>query len=387
MTESLAPRSWNVAVRAVGSEELEIAVYDVIGASFWGDGITSKDVLNKLRAAPKAKTINLRVNSVGGIVDEAKGMVNLFEERTSNGVNIVATVDGIAASAASYLLTAASKVIMPANAFQMIHGARSGRMGTAEDFEAAAALMRKYNDQLAAAYAAASARRGKGKTKEDFLAAFAAGDLYLDADEAIEWGLADEKRDAVKVAACLADIEGLANAPSALTSAPYVRAHAVATQTAPAPPPAAPETIAEPPRATGERKVNMTKEELKSQFPDVHAAILEEGKTSERKRVNAHLKLGTAYKAMDVAMKAIAEGKSSQDEEVAADYQVANVNRLEAAARQADSDAAGAVVAKAKAGKGAPEGAPGGAPVASSEDGEDSDLLVAAADLYTGKKA
>jgi hypothetical protein len=102
--------------------------------------------------------------------------------------------------------------------------------------------------------------------------------------------------------------------------------------------------------------------------------------------VNAHLKIGTAYKAMDVAMKAIAEGKSSQDEEVAADYQTANVNRLEAAARQADSDAAGAVVAKSRPARRF-RGAPGVAPVASSEDGEDSDLLVAAADLYTGKKA
>jgi ClpP class serine protease len=94
------------------------------------------------------------------------------------------------------------------------------------------------------------------------------------------------------------------------------------------------------PTAEGGTEKNMDSTQFKAQHPDLYAAAVAEGAANERKRVNAHLKLGTAYKAMDVAMKAIAEGKSSQDEEVAADYQVANVNRLEAAARQADSDAA-----------------------------------------------
>jgi len=149
----------------------------------------------------------------------------------------------------------------------------------------------------------------------------------------------------------------------------------------------------EPAANSGTEKISMslTQEQFKAQHPEIYAAAVAEGTATERKRVNAHLKLGTAYKAMDVAMKAIASGASSQDEEVAADYQVANVNRLEAAARQADSDAAGTAVANAKAGKGAPAGAPGApAPVAASgsegADGEDPDLLVAAADIFCGPR-
>jgi len=221
-------RGWTVALRAKSTEELEIAVYDVIGTSFWGDGISSKDFLAKLRAAPSAKKISLRVNSVGGIVDEAKAMVNLLLERAANGVEIVATVDGIAASAASYLLTAASRVEMPANAFQMLHGVRGGVRGTAGDLEEAAALFRRLNGQLAEAYAAASERRGKKQSKETYLELFAAGDTYLDADQAIEYGLADAKIENLKAAACLADLEGLEGAPEALRSAVYVRAAASA---------------------------------------------------------------------------------------------------------------------------------------------------------------
>lgn len=232
-------RAWNVAIRAKAADELEIAVYDVIGEAFWGDGFTAKDFLVKLRAAPSAKKISLRVNSVGGVVDDAKAMVNLLRERAAAGVEIVAIVDGLAASSASYLLTAADRVEMPDNAMQMVHGVRTIAIGTAEDFEVTAAQMRVINEQLADAYAAASTRRGKKKTKSDYLALFAAGDTYLTADEAIEYGLADAKIETLKVAACLADINGLESAPQQLRSALYVVASA-------APPAATPPTQTPP---------------------------------------------------------------------------------------------------------------------------------------------
>jgi ATP-dependent Clp protease protease subunit len=215
-------KSWTVAIREKASDELEIAVYDIIGQNFWGEGVSSRDFLAKLRAAPNAKKITLRVNSIGGIVDEAKAMANLLAERAANGVDVVGVVDGIAASAASFLLTAATRVEMPENAFQMLHGVRGGIRGTAADIEAHGALMRRTNEQMAEAYAAASARRGKEKTKADYLALFNAGDTYLSADEAIEYGLSDSKIESLKVAACLADLEGLGDAPEPVRTAFYV---------------------------------------------------------------------------------------------------------------------------------------------------------------------
>lgn len=245
----MTERPWNVAMRAQGEDALEVAVYDVIGRDFWtGEGVTSQDFLDKLRAAPKAKKIDLRVNSIGGLVDDAKAMVNLLRERAAADVEITGWVDGIAASSAAFLLTAAKRVVMPSNTFQMIHGVRGGARGTVEDLEAAAAVYRRTNEQLAEAYAAASARRGKKKTKADYLAAFAAGDLYLNADEAIEWGLADEKLEtAVKVAACLADLSTIADPPATLRDAPFVTLNgtgpllepAAAIRTTPSPQPGA----------------------------------------------------------------------------------------------------------------------------------------------------
>lgn len=219
MTE--AQQGWQIVLKSEG-ETLELQVYDVIGSDFFFEGVTAKAILAKLRAAPKATKIVLRINSVGGVVDDAKAMVNLLRERAAAGVEIEARVDGLAASAAGYLTTAADHVVMPSNTFLMIHGVRSARRGTAEDFEAAAELLKTINGQIADAYAEASKRRGKKKTRADYMALMASGDHYLTADEAIEWGLADETDEAVKVAACAVDISSLSEPPEALLGMPYV---------------------------------------------------------------------------------------------------------------------------------------------------------------------
>lgn len=194
------PTQWRFECRAKGTK-LEIAIHDIIGGSLFEQGVTSKSVLEALRAAPDAQEIAVRVNSVGGLVDEAKGIVNLLAERAAAGVRVTGYVDGLAASAASYVLTACQRVVMPSNTFQMVHQGHGRAHGTASDFEEVASVLRRINVQLAEAYAGASARRGKRKTKEDFLALFAKGDTYFDADEAIAWGLADEKVEALPVAA------------------------------------------------------------------------------------------------------------------------------------------------------------------------------------------
>lgn len=272
MTQALAEKSWTVALRAPTAEDLEIVVYDVIGQDFFGEGVTAQAVVAKLREAPKAKKITLRVNSVGGVLNDAKAMVNLLAERASAGVEIVGSVDGIAASAAAYLLTACSRVEMPSNGFQMVHGGRVVCMGTADVIEARAALLRRENDQMAEAFAAASSRRGKAKTKDDFLAAFAKGDLYLDADQAIDWGLADTKIEPLKVAACLADVTSLVEPPEAVSAALYVtRAEAQVTPPVPVAPAAqpispSPPVSVEPTTPSTGKESNMADKPEVSQF-------------------------------------------------------------------------------------------------------------------------
>lgn len=221
---TMQKNGWAIELLATKDTSLEIAIHDEIGESFWSEGMTSKSFLGAVRAKPDARKMALRVNSIGGVIDDAKAMVNIINERAAEGVQVTAYIDGIAASAASYLLTAAMRVVMPANTFIMIHGASTGVRGKAEDFESIATLLRRTNEQIADGYAEASKRRGKNKTKEEFLALMGdVPDVYLDADQAIEWGLADEKLEPLKIAArrvSLGDLEE--HAPEALRAAPYV---------------------------------------------------------------------------------------------------------------------------------------------------------------------
>ena len=92
----------------------------------------------------------------------------------------------------------------------------------------------------------------------------------------------------------------------------------------------------------------MNEEELLAQHPALHAAVLAKGATQgqalERKRACAHLKMGKTCGAMDIAEKAIADGSSLQDDDIFAEYQTAAINKRSVAARQEDSDEAGAVL-------------------------------------------
>lgn len=107
------------------------------------------------------------------------------------------------------------------------------------------------------------------------------------------------------------------------------------------------------PRITGHSKkvTPMNEEELLAQHPALHAALIAkgvaQGQATERKRVCAHLKLAKATGARDVAEGAIASGASTMDEDIHAEYLAASLGKREVAARQADSDAAGAALGDA----------------------------------------
>jgi ClpP class serine protease len=120
--------------------------------------------------------------------------------------------------------------------------------------------------------------------------------------------------------------------------------------------------IQPPPAATAPgqgTRTNMTKEELKAQFPAVYSAIHDEGKAEgvagEQKRSRALLKsvkgeVGKMTGEIRVALDAIESGKSLLDEEVQADFMNARRSAETQGSRQADSDTAGAVLGDAGSG-------------------------------------
>jgi len=160
--------------------EATVYVYDVIDP-FWG--VSASQFVKDL-AGLTQPTIHVRINSPGGDVFEARAMATAMRNHKSK---IVAHIDGLAASAASYIATAASEVEISDGAFLMIHQAWSIAGGNAGDFRSMADLLDKIDGELVREYAAET-----GQSVEQ-IAAWMAAETWMTADEAIANGFADRK--------------------------------------------------------------------------------------------------------------------------------------------------------------------------------------------------
>ena len=191
----------------------EVLIYDEIGAY----GVSAKGFLAELGALPEGAAIDLRLNSPGGSVFDAVAIHNALSRHSGT---VTVWIDGIAASAASYIAMAGDEIVMPENAFLMIHDPSGLVMGTATDMRDMAGTLDKIAASMLRGYAA---RSGK---PEDEIAAFMAAETWFGAAEALEAGLATRLAEPVRIAAAF-DIGRFRNAPPELVEA--VRSEDAAT--------------------------------------------------------------------------------------------------------------------------------------------------------------
>jgi len=187
------------------NEGAEISIYDEIGAY----GVSAKAFLADLGKLPDAAPLTLRLNSPGGSVFDAVAIYNALQ-RHAGAVTV--SIDGIAASAASYIAMAGDEIIMPENAFLMIHDPSGMVMGTANDMRSMAEALDKIGASLIKGYAAKS-----GKPEKD-IAKLMAKETWLDAAEAVDMGLADTLAAPVRIAASF-DVSQFQNTPPEITKA------------------------------------------------------------------------------------------------------------------------------------------------------------------------
>ncbi|RUS63422.1 Clp protease ClpP [Pseudorhodobacter sp. E13] len=196
-------KSWyTIRARTSGTEVL---IYDEIGAY----GVTAKGFLAELGALPDDAAIDLRLNSPGGSVFDAVAIYNALKRHAGD---ITVWIDGIAASAASYIAMAGDTIVMPENAFLMIHDPSGLVMGTAEDMRSTAEALDKVKGSLIQGYAAKS-----GKA-DDEIAALMAAETWLDAQDALDLGFIDRIAEPVKLAASF-DVARFRKAPPEVVEA------------------------------------------------------------------------------------------------------------------------------------------------------------------------
>ncbi len=130
--------------------------------------------------------IDIHVNSPGGDVFEGIAIMNAIRQHKAH---IVITVDGLAASAASYIAVAGDELVMMPNSQLMIHDAWGICIGNSEDMARTAADLDRSSDNIAAVYAGKA-----GGDTADWRAAMKA-ETWYSAEEAVDAGLADRVDD------------------------------------------------------------------------------------------------------------------------------------------------------------------------------------------------
>lgn len=161
------------------------------GSKEYNFGFNEEDFLKEFRTIPAENSLEISINSFGGSVFTALSIYSLLK---SHKGELTIRIDGAAMSAATIISSVPNgKVIMPKGSMMMIHKVSSIADGNADDFRKVAEELDKIEGNLLDIYAEKT-----GKSVED-IKPFVDAETYFTAEEAVEFGLADELDDSKTV--------------------------------------------------------------------------------------------------------------------------------------------------------------------------------------------
>lgn len=173
------PGWFNVKMQAEdGTRPLLVHIFDEIG--FWG--VSAQDFVNQL--LEHDGDLEMHINSPGGDIFDGIAIYNTIKQRSGENKIII---DGLAASAASFIAQAASpgKLFIAPHGQMMIHDGFAMAIGNAADMRETAELLDKASDNIAGIYADRT-----GRDKDYWREQMRAETWYGD-QESVDAGLAD----------------------------------------------------------------------------------------------------------------------------------------------------------------------------------------------------
>ena len=186
----------SVSDKAV-NEAGEIYIYgDICDEKWFDEDVTPKEIRDSLNALGNLKSVDIHLNSYGGSCIAGNAIINILDSyRRKNNATLNVYIEGIAASMGSGIASVGDKVYMAENSLYMVHLPSTIAMGNKDDLEKTITILEKTEETLLSNYM----RRFKGT--EDELKSLMEQETWLTANEAVEWGFADEVIFGVKVAA------------------------------------------------------------------------------------------------------------------------------------------------------------------------------------------
>ena len=145
-----ALQRWDAGIRAAVDDSTSVSIYDQIGESWDGSGMTAKRMAGILRSIGD-KDIQVNLNSPGGDFFEGVAIYNMLRQHKAK---VTVNVLGLAASAASVIAMAGDEINMGEGSFLMIHNAWCMAIGNRHDMQAAAEQLAPFDAAMAEVYAA-----------------------------------------------------------------------------------------------------------------------------------------------------------------------------------------------------------------------------------------
>lgn len=178
---------WNF--KNTKEKNVDLKIYgEITKYSWWDDTVvTTSDFASELEAFEDIDTINLCINSPGGSVTEAHAMYNMLKRYASkNNVKIVTHIDGVAASAASYIAMVGNEINMGLGATFMIHNVNGGSWGESKDLRKTADLMDKLKENIIDIY------KTQTNLSREKISELMDSATWMTPDEALEYGFIDK---------------------------------------------------------------------------------------------------------------------------------------------------------------------------------------------------
>jgi ATP-dependent protease ClpP protease subunit len=174
----------SVKFNKLDESPVELMIYQDIGDDPFSEsqGFTANDFRNALKDIPPTRALDVRINSAGGSVWDGLAIKTLLDEWKGRKT---ASIDGMAASVASWLPLSCDEIRAPRHAQMFIHDAWGMCMGNAADMKAQAADLDKTSDQIAGMY-----HRKAGGTVSEWRDRMKSNSLFT-AEEANKLGLID----------------------------------------------------------------------------------------------------------------------------------------------------------------------------------------------------
>ena len=264
---------WNLVKN--DDKSAELMLYGDIAESFWGDTISAKEVTEYL-ADLDVENIDVYINSNGGVVDTAIAINNALRRHKAK---VTVNIDGIAASAATLITCAGDIVRMPKNALFMIHNPSTIAMGDSEEMRKQADVLEKYKNSITETYLQ------KVNIDKEKLSELMDNETWLNAEEALEYGFIDEITENTDIQV----VENKVISNNMVFNMAEFKNFNVDKNI----------------KNNGKGSGKMTKDEIKAQFPDIYAGIVNEGKEigvkEERTRIQEIENLGYNHEVVDKA--------------------------------------------------------------------------------------